>query len=212
MQSHKFKNGILGLALLAATAGTAQAAVVTYTDRAAWNAATLNESTIDFESIAPTNGYTFYGAGGTTIHGVNFSGKSNILFVVDSGYDSLYQWGSGAVMLGNANDTITAKLSGANAVGLDLMSIVSFGATMTIGLSTGDSFTVATAGQPDRTFFGVTSDANISSISITSSGGAFPMIDNFSFGNTSTVPEPSSILLVGLAAAAVGATRRRKNG
>jgi len=210
-----FKHKIAAAAALslAALAG-AQAAVVTYTDRATWTAATLGVSNIDFEGVAPAGGSSYY-AGAYSTAGVSFSDSRSYLFVVDPAYfPQYYDWGSGAVMLGSAFGKITVTLTGANALGMDLMSIVGFGATMTLGLSSGETLSVPTANYPNRTFFGLTSDSDITSITI-SAGSAYPELDNFSFGRAAvvaTVPEPGSVLLAGLAIAALGLASRRRPG
>lgn len=204
------RTAIGSLLLVWASMGAAQAAVVTFSDRTVWNAATAGVSNIDFEGLAEPG--SFVVANGATIGGVTFTGSGN-LFVVDPAYSpEFYDWGSGAVMLGDLNSTITATFAGVTSLGLDLMSILDYGATLTLGLSTGDSVAVATANYPDRTFFGVTSDLPITMITISGSGG-YPEIDNFSFGRAgvAAVPEPSSILLVGLAAAALRLASRRKS-
>ena len=57
-------------------------------------------TTIDFEGIAPTNGFVrYYNPGGFSQSGVTFTTNNTSLVVVDTGFSSsYYDWGSGALL------------------------------------------------------------------------------------------------------------------
>ncbi|WP_310485548.1 PEP-CTERM sorting domain-containing protein [Chamaesiphon sp. VAR_48_metabat_403] len=193
-----------------AATNSAQAATVQFTDLTSFQANTTGLTTIDFEGLAATGSAASYG--GTT-SGVTFTVSSNTLFVVDPAFGpSSYDWGSGAVLLGNSQrGTVTATLpSGITAVGSDIMSIIDFASPFTIMLSTGETFNLNSLNYPNRQFVGFTSDTAITSISFQATNG-FPLLDNFRFGtaNAATaVPEPFTI--IGTLVGGTAALRMRK--
>jgi hypothetical protein len=194
----KFVSGLL----LAAV--TSEATTI-YTSLSAFNAATTGTQSIGFEGIAPTGGYAAFN--GSTLSGVTFNDSSHILYVVDPAYyPSYYDWGTGATLVGSYNGTVTVSLpTGVKALGSDLMSIAYYGATIAVNLSNGDSFSVGTQNYPNRTFFGVTTSVDISSVTYTVSGGYIEM-DNFVFGQA--VPDAGvTIAMFGLALAGIAGCR-----
>lgn len=189
--------------ILAASTASLQGAVISYSDRPTFLGAAGATVDIDFEGLASPGSFVTYPSG-VTLSGVTFT-SSTLLWVVDPGYaPSFYDWGSGAVMLGESGDTITAVLpGGVRAVGSDLMSILPYAGSITVGLSTGDSFAIPTSPYPTRTFFGAIADVDIAYITFDSTSGAYPEIDNFVFGTGGgAVPEFGSTL--GLVALALG--------
>jgi hypothetical protein len=215
------KQWMLGLVAgaVAWTGTQSRAEYSLFTDRTAFNGAAYNLQTIDFEGLAPQGGIASYvTASGLTQKGVNFAGPSpfgNYLYVVDPAFSpSLYDWGSGAVLLGPAfgdGSQITVTLpAGITALGTDIMSTFPDGAPFDVTLASGDTFTVSTNPFPNRAFFGIVSDTPISSLSFTAEEGAFPLLDNFTFGQA--VPAPPSLVLFGIGGigAAICAWRRRR--
>ncbi|WP_310424740.1 hypothetical protein [Chamaesiphon sp. VAR_48_metabat_135_sub] len=193
--------GITTLALLFGT-NSAQAAIVQFTDLASFQANTSGLTTIDFEGLAPRGSYENYSITGLTNSGVKFTGLSSYygyLYVMDSAAAPIYyDWGgSGAVLLGDYNGTITATLpSGVTAIGSDIMSVISYASPFNITLSTGEKFNLNSLNYPDRQFVGFTSDTAIASISFQTMAG-WAELDNFRFGTASTatsVPEPFTII------------------
>ena len=166
--------------------GEVRADYVTYTDRGTFAAATGNLRTIGFEGLAPSGGFADYGTpSGLTLQGVNFVGTidgDNSLYVVDPAFSpTIYDWGSGAVLLGPSlafSDIAQINITlppGTTAVGMDLMSIVLNAdgtaivpdvTLLQVNLGSGPSFSVYTDDYPQRAFFGVTSDEPIESLSI----------------------------------------------
>lgn len=209
----------LSIAFLGATAAStivttvtpANAAITTFSDRTLFTNATQSLQNIDFENLAPSGSFTDYGVSGLTQLGANFVGSSNYLFVVDPLYSpDFYDWGSGAVLLGNDNGSISVNLpTGINAVGSDIMSIIDYASPFVITLSTGESFNINSLNYPNRGFFGLISDTAISSISFRATNG-YTELDNFTFG-TASVPEPTfTFSLLALGVVGAGSALKRK--
>lgn len=109
------------LVALVATATASNAAIITYGSLAAFNAATHGQSTVNFDGIAPSGGFTYFGNSLTT-GGVTFTTPNPNLFVIDQGFSSpTWNWNSGGVLQSNSGGDITATYgSGKNAVGFDV--------------------------------------------------------------------------------------------
>src|SRR5262249_5875912 len=75
---------VVGVALGAlVTAAPARAAIITFTDRTAFNAATTNQNTFDFSGVTALNNFAFFSSPpGFTRGGVNFQSSTNFLFVI----------------------------------------------------------------------------------------------------------------------------------
>lgn len=191
----------------AALAAEPAQAVTLYTNRVEFEAATIGLTNIDFEGIAPSGGFTYYGTrSGFTQAGANFvapASSRNFLAVTDPNYGpEFYDWGSGAVLIGysfydDIINVIDVTLPfGVTAVGSDIMSILPHSSPFNVTLSTGESFLVPSFDYPNRAFVGFTSSTPISTINfktITSPNTSADLeLDNFTFGqaNATPVPEP----------------------
>jgi hypothetical protein len=173
----------------------AEAGVVHFSDRAAFQAAAPGLTTIDFnDQVVPPSTFRFYPGATVSLSGVTFSTDNN-LFAVTSAFDAAYGLGDGAVLSwqGADPDVLTISLpAGTTAVGMDFGS---FGANpFTFALSSGEVFVLIGSDTPTTTpvFAGFISDVPIASLTSTFSG-ASPQIDRFVFGTA--VPEPSALLL-----------------
>ncbi len=181
----------LGFALTAAQASTV------YTDRAEWEAASCGLANIDFEGIAPVGEFVNFGTpAGLTIGGVNFVGNSGSSFRCGSVvFSALLRLGFWRRFIGSCtlsgwfpHQYFCNPARGITSVGTDIMSFnfpsPGYGDTITVALSTGETFSVSTFDYPTRAFIGFTSDVPITSLSFSPGGAeAFPELDNFAFGN-----------------------------
>src|SRR6266566_6100216 len=82
----KLKGLLFILAAITILEGRVSSAAVIqqFTDRNAFNAATMNRAVIDFEGLAPPGGFTFYGnPGSLVLSGVTFA-SNGPLFVQNS--------------------------------------------------------------------------------------------------------------------------------
>lgn len=200
-------------ALIAALATTAaQAGVTTYSDRAAFNAASSIRVTDTFEHT-PTGQSTDYSDG---YQGDGYSAKGNGRYLVGVDpefYPAFYRWGSGDVMLFQNAGTATFNFDDpVHSVGLDLMTIVNFAGEIDFTVD-GQTFTISTADFPNRTFFGLTSTTGFRSFTLTSRNG-MGVFDNLSFGGlASAVPEPATwaMLIAGFAGTGLMLRRSRQN-
>jgi hypothetical protein len=201
---------VTSLSIIAAT-NSAQAAVVQFTDLTSFETNATGLTNIYFEGLAPAGSFTNYGTTGLTTSGVSFTGSGNYLFVVDPAYSpGLYDWDSGAVLLGDNLGTITATLP-SGVTGSDFMSILDYASSFVITLSTGETFNLNSLDYPYRQFVGFTSDTAIASISFQATAG-YTELDNFRFGTAAvaakSVPEPFTV--IGTLVGGTTALRMRK--
>src|SRR5215471_4171288 len=92
------------------------ASTITYTDPAAWLAASTGVTTITFEGLAPSGGFTDYStSSGLTQSGVQFVGMNGLgysLQVVDANFVSPYfNFNSGAMLRGPQYNSTNPPLS-----------------------------------------------------------------------------------------------------
>jgi hypothetical protein len=193
MRRRKFYFVLIVMITSALMTVPASATALLYTDRVAWEAATSGLFTIDFEGLAtpgvPSNHST---AGGLTIGGVQFIGltppSSYYLYGQDPATSPNFSWNSGDVLIGpnaawgGGYIEVNLPAGGVTSVGTDLMTHTPFAQPVVVSLSTGESFTVGTYGNPTRAFVGFTSDVPLTSIRFTPENG-YSIIDNFSDGS-----------------------------
>lgn len=211
------------LILLTCAAGTGLAATtITYDNQATFlNLFAPPPPVVNFDGYAlnPGSTFAFDTANGLTIDGMQFVGHNTdccyYAYVNNpASNDKSYNWNSGAVAMiagywaGNRNYLTVALPAGMNAFGLDLMvantAAVPNPRDVKITLSDGTTYTVTTAANPTRTFWGISSDVDISFLTIEAPGGQL-LIDNV-YGGTASVtdpgpvnpsPEVASFLLIG---------------
>jgi hypothetical protein len=199
------------MAVLVATAGQVQAAVVTYTDKTSFMAALASSSTDNFDDLSPgfvsaplirnVGPYTYQA---TAINGLYTAGSnSDVWLSTNAGIDSL-------------NFTINA--GGPTAIGGYFFSTDIFGDVIsdTVSVSiNGGLFAQSVSTNSATNFFGwvSTDGTQISSLSVSVSS-SWSTVNDLILGTAtvSAVPEPSSLAIFGIGAyvAGIGAVRRRR--
>jgi hypothetical protein len=188
---------LAGLALLFST--PALYGDVLYTSLAAFEANTSNDTTITFTASCSTcfADYTTYTDSGT---GTSFSLATPYINLTGKDYyspgypmDLLIESSSASAVANTLTVTPPADVS---AIGFNIGSFN--GSTFVVTLSDGSSFNITPPGYSGLSFFGFSSSAGITSLTLETPANDTFVIDEAIIGGT--VPEPSS---VGLAAAAL---------
>jgi hypothetical protein len=222
------------LGLLCAS-GLASADVTVYTSQAAFDAATIPSSltSLNFANLpageAPSpGGYTLLGYGTLTVNGVSFNSAGGALEVVDPAYDP----GDFGYTTNNGRPVLTDNFGGGTGLTITFPTpVTAFGGwwgevattasdsfplpvMMTFTLSNGGAISEPIDGAPTLDFYGFTSSAPISSVSVQdnyySNYGGSPTLDTLYSGQA--VPEPATLTmwsLFGGIGMAVGCWRRR---
>ena len=214
----------LAAAVTLTTAALAGAATITYTNQAAFAAATsaISFSTVDFEGVAADGSFVFEPTPpGVTLMGANFTvdhsgGNSGFLFVIGDNFyypgNSVLSSQQSAVV---ANNIVITLPQLETALSLNLGTLGAGAASWSWQLSNGDTGVLSAPAFDSLSFFGFTSTSGFNTLRLT--GPANPAaneamnIDNVSFGAeaVTAVPEPASMVLVSSALALAGVRRRR---
>lgn len=202
---------LVGAVTTGGVAPAAAQAPTLYTNRPAWEAAAPPANLITFEGIAPAGGFVpFDSASGRIESGVRFFGATvspvkYYLRVVDAGYSTGYNWGSGAFVHGPPETVgpggeggpnsglVVVPPPGITAIGADLMSFVQYQSAFRIEVNYASGaqyvFNVNSAAYPNRAFAGIVSAQPIFSIRFRGLTG-FPGLDNVAFGGVNALAAP----------------------
>jgi hypothetical protein len=217
----------LATAISLSISGSAAASTVTFTNQAAFAAATsgITFTTVDFEGLAADDGFIVEPTPpGFTLMGANFTidqsgGNNGFLFVVG---DNRYYAGNSVMSSQQsapvANNILITFPTLESALSLDLGTLDA-AASWSWTLSNGDTGVLSAPAFSSLSFFGLTSTSSFNTLRLT---GPVPTssedqtavlnIDNVSFGaaaSNTAVPEPASMLLVGSGLVIAGVNRRR---
>ncbi len=210
MNIKMLKAALAGLIL--SISGFANAGLITYDDRTVFENTLSSFNTQSFEGLASAGSlFNTTLPAGLTIGDVSYQsiGSSNYIAVVDPAFSlSLYDRGTGAVIHSPDGGYMRMMLpSDIFAIGADFSTIFRGFDVMSIEFSTGDTSTV-TAGDP-WTFKGFISDQEIQWVQF---GGVsdYPLMDNFTYGTTVDVPEPSTLAIFALGMIGLASRRFKK--
>ncbi|MCC7173896.1 MAG: hypothetical protein IT159_01770 [Bryobacterales bacterium] len=198
------KIAMIWLTLLAVPAG---ATITYYNTQTAWEAATSNIFTIDFNDVViPQNSsYVDYSTTGLQLHDVIFTENlaSDYLWVIKSGtWEDTYPYafGSGNYLRGSTWGTRyfqAALPSGVTALAMQLMT-VAYGDTVTLSFSTGDSQEISTPAVAVPVFAGFVFSEPVEWVKIESTGN-YAALDNFAYNQgLGEIPEASTAWLGGV--------------
>ena len=202
--------------MLLLIAASTHATVITYGNRATFDAAVGTTTLIDFEQYSGVNHF----GSSLSIGSVTFTQADSRLFVLDS---TIYNT-TGTSSYLNHNDggsapVITNIAGGAYAVGMDLAWLYDwggggFGGIMTIALDNGDTFNTSVVGPLNITstqmgFLGFTSTSMFTAFTIIDSSNSV-MIDNFAYSST-PAPAPTVLGLMSIGLLGVGVATKRRN-
>jgi hypothetical protein len=210
---------LLSVAVIAFWVGlcpSAFASLITYTDRSAWEAASVDLTNIDFEGITPPGTRADFSSTGLTLSGAHFDGFSQTCFLGCTGGRSLFVDNtSGNAQLSGVGQLVERIFSQTGTITVSFQDpITSFGSDFVfftpnneISLFSGTSYTSLVPNNSQ--FVGFTSSEPVSQITvydsaIVSAQRADANLDNVAFG-TAAVPEPSTsfLLLCGCSCLAV---------
>lgn len=213
-----------------------------FTNRAAFQAALLSSTTVDFSGVIPPGRGAEALLPGSTINGATFlaTAENPIMRVVDPKFDGLFaEWGTGPVLIlassaiQNRRAALSVSFATSNAVGIDYgtysfdrnvqMPLGNFVLSLGNGVTSAFTYNSIFINTPRVfSFFGIISATPFSSMRLEADNveRAFqpfirPVYDNLTYGMAQTqnvVPEPSVVWLVGVGVGVLGLMRSKRRG
>ena len=199
----------------------ANAALITYTDRTAFESAVTGRTTVTFDGIvAPDAFQVFPNPAGLTAGGITFrsfggtqagGGSVSVYGETLAAQSSVLNTGTGPILVWTPPDQSgTAALDivlppGKTAFGMNIWAQQPFVSTVTALVNTGEStqnFNISTSNRPAPSFFGVISDTNTILLVRWSipAGQAGLIVDDVTVGTAgpggNPVPEPGSVIML----------------
>lgn len=197
---------LLSAAALAVVSASTFAAPTIYTSSAAFLAQVAPTAyTETFTAVADDN---------TNVQTFTGNGMYGFTATLDAGQQ--FYFGTDALSTNLPNEQVTLTFTGgpvtafgANFYAIDIGDQF-MSSPLTILLADGSSSTLTFTPGDASAYRGFTSQVAITSITFSASAqGAYATLDNLTIGGTRTLPEPSSMALIGLAFAGAAAARRR---
>lgn len=193
--------GLLTASLALCVSVVSEASVITFTDRTTFETAVgTSLDTTNFDALA---GMTFNTPSGLTINGVNFVGLAP--FAPEFGFflgvfdNSTFPPLPATTSLETVNHLMLTFSAPVTAMGFDAYvtsgSLFGFNVPLVTSFSNGD--TITTTLPPGQTFQGFQTTSPFLSLELMT-GSSFLAIDNFSSPPPSPVPEPSTLVLLGI--------------
>ena len=202
---------------------SANAAFVSYADRASWAAAAGTVVTDDFEGIAVDSGFVFLGAGvvshvsanGVTYANDTATNAGSSMFIIGRDFyytgDSVLSVQTGVPTDSQGIDITIPVLT--NSIAFDFCGFDV--GTMTVNLGNGTSFSpIAIGAYPSIGFFGIVGGAPsdfFSTVNIVASPQGVLNLDDFAFARPLPgLPVAPTVLLLGLGAIGFWGSRRNR--
>lgn len=180
------------------------AAIAIYTDRTSWENDTNVSQLLDFNGFSSTE---LIVTPTHTIDGVTFSSPNHLTIVEDLSYDAAYLTSGYLEWQGVEPTTLTVTLSSfVDSLSFDFGKF--YGGVDAFSIDIGGNLYAANTALDSYSFWGIQTDAAFNTFTISSSN--FPIIDNLSFGDAASVPEPGTLMLLSLGLAGIGFSRKKK--
>ncbi len=204
----RFLVALLSSAMLASSAYAA----TFFTDSGAFSASTTGLTSSNFTGIASPGSFTTQSS--FTVSGVTFD-SPGADFVIDGAYFNGIYYGGAPYFSSQGNAATAISFAGTTAFGMFYGSYANVGTPISFTLSDGSLFNTSLPGtQGTAAFFGFTSAAPITGITVNNqSGGSFVFdVVSFQVGEavSTAVPEPESWAMMIMGFGLAGAAMRRR--
>ncbi|MBX3110548.1 MAG: PEP-CTERM sorting domain-containing protein [Fimbriimonadaceae bacterium] len=197
---------------MAALTSAGLAATTFFTDEAVWSSHVTNVASFDFEGIGAPDEAISFGEGPLTVGPATFSTNFSTLFWIGKDFG-----GSGTGYFNNMSACASAqglatKLTVAfdapvHAFGMVYNNFDGFGGHISLANGAGTDFN--SLGFGAQAFFGFVSDEDVTGLDVSFLPQSGFNVARFQTGTPDAVPEPASLLVLGLGGLVVARRRRR---